>query len=103
MDKFIRYGNVAVLISPGYGAGWYTANPEYPSILWDPTLVHMLLEGRPFHEMKKYVETHYPDVYWGGLRDLTVQWIPEGTRFRVAEYDGSESIVLYDKENWHVA
>lgn len=103
MEKFIRDGEVAVLISPGFGAGWYTANPEYPSILWDPTLAQMVLEGRHFTDLTQYVETRYPGVYRGGLINLMVWWVPEGTRFRVAEYDGSETVVLYDDEDWHVA
>jgi hypothetical protein len=103
MEKFIRDGMVAVLFSPGYGAGWYTSNKEYPQILFDPIIVKLLLDGHPFRELKNYVETTYPGVYRGGLRDLMVRWIPEGIWFRVTEYDGSENIVLYADESWHVA
>jgi hypothetical protein len=33
------------------------------------------------------------DVYTGGVRDLEVAWLPQGTAFRIEEYDGNESIV----------
>ena len=104
MKKLIRDGKVAVLISPGYGAGWSTWNNHTPQILWDPTIVKMVEEGcRPqiFHQ---YVEDVYPGyVNALGIETLKVVWIPQGTRFHITEYDGHESIVLYDEENWHVA
>ena len=103
MDKLIRDGKVAVLISPGYGAGWSTWNNHIPQILWDPTLVQMVEEGCRPQILYQYVHVNYPEVHAFGIEDLKVVWIPEGTRFRVTEYDGHESIVLYDEEDWHVA
>lgn len=103
MDKLIRDGKVAVLISPGFGAGWSTWNHHIPEILWDPTIVQMLEEGCRPQVLHQYVEDVYPDVNAFGTASLRVVWIPEGTRFRVTEYDGHESIVLHDEENWHVA
>jgi hypothetical protein len=35
--------------------------------------------------------------YSGGVQDLKVAWIPEGTKFQITEYDGSESIELLDE------
>jgi hypothetical protein len=37
------------------------------------------------------------------MTDLQVKWIPEGTLFKVNEYDGSESIELKENEYWMVA
>lgn len=39
----------------------------------------------------------------GGLRDLTIKWVPEGTQFRVHEYDGSETVILDSEEKWFMA
>ena len=42
-------------------------------------------------------------AYWGGVDDLEIKWIPEGSLFRVDEYDGAERIVLQDDDDWMVA
>ena len=102
MDKLIRDGKVAVLISPGFGAGWSTWNHHIPEILWDPTIVQMVEQNADQRTLVEYIENKYP-YFHGRTESLRVVWIPEGTRFRVTEYDGHESIVLHDEENWHVA
>ena len=88
--------NVAVLYSPGYGAGWSTWNKEYKrQLLFDPAIVNMLEDNRPRYEIVSYVERTYgDDVYTGGVDQLTIRWIPEGTLFTIKEYDGSETIQL---------
>lgn len=102
MNKLNEDGKVAVLYSPGFGAGWYTWNYEYPEILFDPAIVRFV-EKEKFDELATYVELKYPDIYTGGMKDLKVEWIPEGTLFKVNEYDGSESIELKENDNWLVA
>ena len=32
-------------------------------------------------------------VYCGGASNLEIEWIPEGTQFRIDEYDGSETLI----------
>lgn len=107
--KEIRDGKVAVLYSPGYGAGWSTWNSGRGIglehfLLFDPTLVHMV-ENDQRDLIPAYVESVYPDSYFygGGAEDLSIQWIPEGCMFKVTEYDGSESIEYRDYEDWNVA
>jgi len=39
-------------------------------------------------------------MYLGGLEDLEVKWLPIGTKFRIDEYDGSESIELLGDIDW---
>ena len=41
--------------------------------------------------------------YIGGLEHLTVAWLPEGSEFRIHDYDGSESIEIKNHLNWIVA
>ena len=102
MEKLVRDGKVAVLYSPGWGAGWYTWNQEVPEILFDPAIVQFV-QMEKWAELKTYVALKYPDIYAGGLDDLRVALIPEGTLFKVNEYDGAESIELKESDDWIVA
>lgn len=105
MDKVIRSGHVAVLYSPGFGAGWYSWNTEYPQLLFDPVVVNHILsdDQLPMDDLKPYLEDKYPEIYTGGLKDLTIKWVPEGSQFRVHEYDGSERIILDSEDKWFMA
>ena len=105
MDKVIRDGQVAVLYSPGYGAGWYSWNREMPELLFEPNLVAMIEDGRPAHELEAYIETKYGEdaPYCGGLRDIQIEWLPVGVLFRIHEYDGSESIEVKEDMSWLTA
>jgi hypothetical protein len=98
----VRDGKVAVLYSPGFGAGWYTWNLEHPEIVFDPMIVD-LIENGDLDKLQNYVTVRYPDIYAGGLGDLTIKWIPEGTLFRIHEYDGSESVEIKEDLNWMIA
>jgi hypothetical protein len=107
MDKVIRDGMVAVLYSPDFGAGWYTWNKEHPAILYDPTVVKWVMDGKPSGEARVRLEAtldeKYPRCYLGGMRDLEIQWLPLNTWFIVDEYDGSERIVLQEGIVWKIA
>jgi len=102
MEKVVRDGKVAVLFSPGYGAGWYTWNQDNPEIVFDPNIVHFV-ETQEFEKLEAYVDLKYPDLYLSGLGDLEIKWIPEGTEFRISEYDGNESVVTKQDDTWFVA
>lgn len=102
MNKLIVDEKVAVLYSPGFGAGWYTWNLELPELIFEPAIVK-LVEEEKFDELQVYVELKYPEIYKGGLMDLEVIWIPVGTQFRIQEYDGSESVELKDEVGWLTA
>jgi hypothetical protein len=102
MEKVIKDGRVAVLYSPDYGAGWYTWNTEHQDMLFDPTVV-MFVESGDLDKVEAYATLKWPEAYIGGLRDLRVEWIPEGTAFKINEYDGNESIEIRDGNQWIVA
>ena len=102
IEKLSKDGKVAVLYSPGFGAGWYTWNQTVPQLLFDPAIVKFV-EKEKWDELATYVALKYPDIYTGGMKDLKVAWIPEGTLFRVDDYDGSESVELKENDNWLVA
>jgi hypothetical protein len=102
MNKVVRDGKVAVLYSPGFGAGWYTWNQEHPELIFDPGIVD-LLENNKQEELLAYVTLKWPDLYLGGLDDLTIFWMNQGTQFKINEYDGSESIEFKENIMWLTA
>lgn len=103
MEKLVVDGKVAVLYSPGYGAGWYTWNTEYPEIIFDPAIVKLVIEER-FDELETFVTLKYPNIYLGGMRTLEVIWVIEGRLLRISEYDGAESIEYKDEDDgWFIA
>ena len=72
MNKLIRDGKVAVLVSPGHGAGWSTWNAEHEEILFDPAIVEFVEHNR-WEELDVYVKLKYPQIYAGGMRDLQIE------------------------------
>jgi hypothetical protein len=100
--KLIDNGKVAVLYSPGFGAGWSTWNKGVPEILFDPAIVKFI-ENDQMAELTTYVTLKYPGLYTGGMNDLAVAWLPKGTEFRIGEYDGAENIEIKDNTDWITA
>jgi hypothetical protein len=99
MNKVIRDGKVAVLYSPRYGAGWYSWNNTFPQCLFEPKIVEAIESGYDTAQLEKLAhELFGDDFYAGGARDLVIKWLPEGTPFRVHEYDGSETIKYADDD-----
>jgi hypothetical protein len=93
MEKVIRDGKVAVLVSPGFGAGWYSWN-SHKELLFHPKLIDMVEAGKQKEIDSEWVEKELgiPNVYTGGASDLTIEWVPQGTAFKIDEYDGSEHL-----------
>jgi hypothetical protein len=100
MEKVIKDGKVAVLVSPGFGAGWGTWNEEFPELVFHPKIVEMVLKGQQDRIDEEWLEDNlgekYAFVYYGGCRNLEIKWLPIGKRFRIEEYDGSEYIITED-------
>lgn len=103
MDKIERDGKVAVLVSPGYGAGWSTWNNEHRETLcMDAEIVQAVLDG----DKKKAVEIAKQkcgDFYEGGINDLMVMWVSKGDSFEIDEYDGYESLHVIGEHRYMVA
>lgn len=104
MDKVIKDGKVAVLISPNFGAGWFSWNDYDERLLFSPKIVKMVQEGRTYQINESWIAENLgiEDVYCGGLRDIEINWIPIGTKFRVIEYDGNEELLTSD-DLWVIA
>lgn len=85
-----------ILISPKYGAGWSTwADEEFQSfMLFDKGLIELAKKGAEEYLVEEYIQEKLGDVYiyTGGWSDIEVIQLPEGTKFTVNEYDGSESL-----------
>ena len=109
MDKvYNEEGKVAVLYSPGFGAGWSTwAHDESVSLkaLFDPEVVQWVLDGKPegkfTGEDEEYFFSKYGGyIYTGGMSDLKIKWLAPETKFRITEYDGNEDLEFIDDIEW---
>lgn len=108
MDKVIRDGKVAVLVSLGYGAGWSTwVSDEYrETYLFHPKLVGMVEEGRQDEITSEWLEQELDMGEWsyaGGTEGLEIHWVPVGTKFYIDEYDGNETLLTFDDMTWITA
>jgi hypothetical protein len=94
MEKVIRNGKVAVLVSGGFGAGWYSWNSSHKELLFHPKLVALVEAGKQSEITKEWIEQELglKNIYCGGARGLDIEWLNEGTAFEVEEYDGSERL-----------
>ena len=103
-------GQIAVLVSGGYGAGWSTWNTE--ELAYDERVVEFWLSKKDDsaflrelasfgdNDVKKqtrafFASLGYHDVYFGGFANLHIEWINPGEPFYIHEYDGSESLETY--------
>ena len=95
VDKWVVDGKVAVVYSPGFGAGWSTWadwTSYDPSLVFDPRLAELVEVGDK-QKVREYAKAKWPKMYQGGIDQLKVRWIPEGTEFRIYDYDGDERIM----------
>ena len=90
MDKLIVDGKVAVIVSPGFGAGWSTWGAAESCM--DGELAKAILDGETASVVEGIAERNWPDAYQGGLHQAVVEWVDEGTQFEIREYDGHESL-----------
>jgi len=103
IPKVIRKGMVAVLYSPGYGAGWYSWNTEYPECLFDPEIVSMI-EGGQREAVAVFADLKYGEgFYSGGADNLRIEWVRIGVRFEIAEQDGNERVRTFSPNDGIVA
>lgn len=101
-NKLIRDGKVAIVISPSFGAGLSTWNDEIDPT--DETLALMVLDETKEEDIGKYLKELYPEAYLGGVRDgLKVEWVPQGKRYMIHEYDGSEQVWIADENFGKIA
>ena len=109
--RYEKDGYVAVLVSPGFGAGWssWASESERELMLFDPHIVDIVLQyqGRDKREMAEKINMIVAlkryESYTGGLDQLEVGWVRKGERFRITEYDGHETLETVDNIDWTIA
>jgi len=102
MEKYYNdEEEVAVLYSPGFGAGWSSWNDE-TAILFDKDLVQLLIKD-DIEGLIKLTSEKYPNVYHGGAKNLKIYWLEKGSVFEIEEYDGSESVHIIGGRAYNVA
>ena len=101
MKKVIRNGKVAVLVSSGVGAGWYSWNSAHKEILFHPKVVEMVEQGRNNKIDDEWVKENLwiDNIYCGGVGGLTIHWLPAGTSFSIEEYDWAEVLMTSESLN----
>ena len=114
MDKVKnKKGEIAVLISRGFGAGWYSWNDQIEiegfdpkELLFHPKLVALVNAKKPVTEediAEIFGEEEAEEGYWGAGSELSIVWVNENSSFKVTEYDGAESLQYRDNTDWVVA
>lgn len=103
-EKYINEdGKVAVLVSPGYGAGWSTwaSSDEREAAKFDRRIVEQVLAKND--DLERFVQQLGYTSYTGGLSSLEIEWVAPGEPFYIHEYDGYEDIRWRDSDGWTVA
>ena len=117
--KYEKDGCIAVLYSPGFGSGWSTEGVN-KTIAYDKRVINFYLKHKDDQEYMKaltefsdneikqqaeeqFAKWGYYFVWFNGLRDAKIEWIPKGVQFRILSYDGDEYIERADEVNWVVA
>ena len=102
MEKVIRDGKVAVLYSPGFGAGWYSWH-HTPELVFHPRLVELVEQKKNSdiddELIAEILGIDEDDVPYISSSNLTIAWIEKGTVFRIDEYDGAEIVILQKNED----
>ena len=101
MNKLIHDGHVAVIFSPGYGAGFHTWGAPIEAV-FDPELADAILTDAK-QSIEKIIATKYPDYTYTKSTVLDVEWVPVGKKFRIREYDGAEEIVYLNMDDYITA
>ena len=99
-----------ILISPGYGAGWYSWH-RHKELIDDKILISLVEKGEHKNEeeevskefkerceeLLKEAGKDPTSIYYGGVYQLVVETVRG--RIKICEYDGYESIE-YDNNEW---
>ena len=107
-SKLVNKKNeVAVLYSPGYGAGWASWTIVYALQLATDSRIIKYRFGLESNHPNINIENFMTQIigfkitpYVGGFTRTKVKFIQEGTMFRINEYDGEETIEIYSQNNY---
>jgi hypothetical protein len=93
---------VGIVHSEFHGCGWSTWHNLDPDMMFDPALVDLVLDGDK-NKIEMYIKLRWPDTEHIIIPKLAVTFVPEGTRFRIEEYDGLETVVTEQDYAWITA
>jgi hypothetical protein len=97
MEKVIKNGEVAIVLTYSFGVGWSTWNPDHAeTLLFHPSIIKAVEDGEIITESWLKDNLGLKDICVLGADKLCVVWLPVGTKFTVIEYDGSEYIITLD-------
>lgn len=101
MNKIERDGMVAVLYSPGFGAGWNTWNKteHRETLCMDSDIVQAVLDGDT-SKAAEIAKQKCGNIFISGASQLEVEWVKKGSLFEIEEYDGSESIHIIGERDY---
>jgi len=103
MKMFKKDGKTAVLVSPGFGAGFSTWNTPEMAVDFDLIEAFLKDDMSRFEYILNEKYNENDSLYFTGVENLRVEWVDEGKKFRIEEYDGSESVEVFDEEVWFIA
>lgn len=109
MERVVKDGKIAVCYSPGYGAGWssWAEDELQETLMFHPAIVNMILEGKQHLIDEQWLIENlgeeYEYIYAGDVKTLTIEWVPQGSLVRINEYDGFESVEVYNTDNYFIA
>lgn len=106
--KYIKNKKVAVVYSPGFGAGWSTwkSGDLALQMLYSYEVVEQILKDDEIRkrsqkgfarsaEFYDAIRQNFPEHDTFFLQPLEVAWIPLNSPFRIHEYDGAESVEIH--------
>ncbi len=117
VELYEKDGNVGILVSRGFGAGWSTWN-DRQELAYDKRVVEFWLTHKDDDEFMKDIsstgDTEAKNMaleflhsigYEGyicllGFEDIELEFVPHGIPFRITEYDGSEALEFYEEAGW---
>lgn len=116
VDDFYKYvttdNQTLVMYSPGYGSGWSTWNRKYTKyFLFDIRIIDYISKKKYIkefsdEEVKIFIKELFNINYYddlpclGGFWQLEIKLIPKNTMFKIREYDGSESIEIFNEKTY---
>lgn len=109
-----KEGKIAVIISIGYGAGWSTwggmtketkqkmlFHPDLVALIQDGTISEYVYSGDNITAAKqkilKVLKRLSLPTDLMGIDELVIEWVPIGTRFIIDEYDGAETLRIFEE------
>lgn len=101
--SYTKDGDIEILISPGFGAGWSTWDSNSINLAVDKKIIDFFKKYGKYvslDKLKTFLESiGYEGVYCGGWKNIVIEKIKPNCKFRIDEYDGSEELISYEDDH----